>query len=148
MIRKSGIKGNVLFALALAVVTLFSVSSAWAGPMGRGGCWGAGANLTPEQASQVFDLKQKFFNDTAELRKQMMIKGTELAALWQSGTPDQNQIQVKQQEVNALRDQLQGKRTAFQLQVQKICPQAGMGVGRGSGRGMGRGMAMGARGGW
>ncbi len=100
------------------------------------------------RASQVFDLKQKFANDTAELRKQMMIKRSELAALWRSGTPDQNQIQAKQQEINTLRDQLQGKRNALQLQVQKICPQAGMGMGRGAGRGMGRGMAMGPRRSW
>jgi len=101
------------------------------------------ANVTPEQSAQLFDLRQKFMNDTAGLRKQMMIKRTELAALWQSATPDQNQIQAKQQEVNALRDQLQAKRTAFQLQNQQICPQVGMGMGRGAGRGM----AMG-QGGW
>lgn len=148
MNKTSAIKVSTLLALTLAMVALMSVGFVWAGPMGRGGCWGAGANLTPEQASQVFDLKQKFANDTAELRKQMMIKRTELAALWRSGTPEQNQLQAKQQEINALRDQLQSKRTAFQLEVQKICPQAGMGMGRGAGRGMGRGMAMGARGGW
>ena len=104
------------------------------------------ANVTPEQSAQLFDLKQQFMNDTAGLRKQMMVKRTELTGLWRSATPDQNQIQAKQQEVNALRDQLQAKRTAFQGQAQKICPQAGMGMGRGGGRGMG--MAMGPGGRW
>jgi len=125
--------------LAAMVISLGAADSAWA----RGG-WGCmNANVTPEQSAQLFDLRQKFMNDTAGLRKQMMIKRTELAALWQSATPDQNQIQAKQQEVNALRDQLQAKRTAFQLQNQQICPQVGMGMGRGAGRGM----AMG-QGGW
>jgi Spy/CpxP family protein refolding chaperone len=140
---------TIVSLLAVLVLGLGAADSAWA----RGGGWGCmNANLTPEQSTQLFDLKQQFMNDTAGLRKQMMVKRTELAALWRSETPDQNQIQAKQQEVNALRDQLQGKRTAFRLQAQKICPQAGMGMGRGAGRGMGQGrgmgMAMGPRGSW
>jgi Spy/CpxP family protein refolding chaperone len=118
--------------LASLVINLGAVDSAWA--RGRWGCMNA--NVTPEQSAQLFDLKQQFMNDTAGLRKQMMVKRTELAALWQNATPDQNQIQAKQQEVNALRDQLQAKREAFQLQNQQVCPQAGQGMGRGAGRGM------------
>ena len=132
----------IISLLAALGLSLGAVDSAWA----RGGWGGMNANLTPEQSAQLFDLKQQFMNDTAGLRKQMMVKRTELAALWQSATPDQNQIQAKQQEVNALRDQLQAKRIAFRSQAQTICPQAGMGMGRGAGRGMG--MAMGPRGGW
>jgi len=121
--------------LAALVISLGAVDSAWA----RGG-WGCmNANVTPEQSAQLFDLKQQFMNDTAGLRKQMMVKRTELAALWQNATPDQNQIQAKQQEVNALRDQLQAKSAAFRSQNQQICPQAGMGAGRGAGRGMAMG---------
>jgi len=80
-----------------------------------------------------------------------------LAGLWRAETPDQSRIQAKQQEVNAYRDQLQAKRTAFRLKAQKICPQTGMGMGRGAGRGMGQGRGMGMavgqsgtgpRGGW
>jgi Spy/CpxP family protein refolding chaperone len=115
------------------VISLGIVDSTWA----RGG-WGCmNANVTPEQSAQLFDLRQQFMNDTAGLRKQMMVKRTELAALWQSATPDQNQLQAKQQEINALRDQLQVKRTTFQVQAQKISPQAGMGMGRGGGQGRG-----------
>jgi Spy/CpxP family protein refolding chaperone len=135
--------GLPIFLVAVLGLSLGAVNPAWA----RGGGWGCmNANVTPEQSAQLFDLKQQFMNDTAGLRKQMMVKRTELAALWRSETPDQNQIQVKQQEINALRDQLQAKRTAFRSQAQTICPQAGMGMGRGAGRGMG--MAMGPRGGW
>jgi Spy/CpxP family protein refolding chaperone len=136
-LRKTCVIISLLAALGLS---LGAVDAAWA----RGG-WGCmNANLTPEQSAQLFDLKQQFMNDTAGLRKQMMVKRTELATLWQSATPDQNQIQAKQQEVNALRDQLQAKRTAFRLQNQQLCPQAGMGMGRGAGRGM----AMGPGGRW
>jgi len=125
----------IVSLLAVLGLSLGAVDSAWA----RGG-WGCiNANVTPEQSAQLFDLRQQFMNDTAGLRKQMMVKRSELAALWQSATPDQNQIQAKQQEVNALRDQLQAKRTAFRLQNQQICPQVGMGMGHGGGRGMAMG---------
>ncbi len=131
---------------AFVGLSVGAVNSAWA----RGG-WGCmNANVTPEQSAQLFDLKQQFMNDTSGLRRQMAVKRAELAALWRSEAPDQNQIQVKQQEVNALREQFQAKRNAFRLQTQKICPQAGMDKGRGSGRGMGqgKGMAMGPGGQW
>jgi Spy/CpxP family protein refolding chaperone len=131
-LRKIWIMGSLLAALGLS---LGAADSAWA----RGGGWGCvNANVTPEQSAQLFDLKQQFRNDTAGLRKQMMVKRTELAALWRSPAPDQNLVQLKQQEINALRDQLQEKRTAFRTQNQQICP-AGMGPGAGRGMGMGRG---------
>jgi len=122
--------------LAALVISLGAVDSAWA----RGG-WGCmNANVTPEQSAQLFDLRQQFMNDTAGLRKQMMVKRTELAALWQSAAPDQNQVQLKQQEINALRDQLQAKRIAFRAQNPQIGPAGmGPGAGRGMGRGGGRG---------
>ena len=52
------------------------------GPGGGMGCGMMGAmNLTPDQAGKFFDLKEKFQDDTAPSRKQMMIKHAELAAL-------------------------------------------------------------------
>jgi hypothetical protein len=44
--------------------------------------------------------------DTAGQRKQMMVKRTELAALWKIEKPDQTAIQAKQKELNVLRDQM------------------------------------------
>ncbi len=128
----------IVSLLAVLGLSLGAVDSAWA----QGG-WGCtNANLTPEQSAQLFDLKQQFRNDTAGLRKQMMVKQTELVALWQNSAPDQNQIQLKQQEINALRDQLQVKRAAFRTQNQQICP-VGMGPGAGRGMGMGPGCGQG-----
>ncbi len=67
----------IVSLLAVLGLSLGAVDSAWA----QGG-WGCtNANLTPEQSAQLFDLKQQFRNDTAGLRKQMMVKQTELAAL-------------------------------------------------------------------
>jgi Spy/CpxP family protein refolding chaperone len=51
------------------------------------GHWGKFANLTPEQAGKLFDLRQKFLDDTASLRKEMVVKRAELRALWRSENP-------------------------------------------------------------
>jgi len=36
---------------------------------GHGDHWGKLSNLTPEQAGKLFDLRQKFLDDTASMRK-------------------------------------------------------------------------------
>ena len=100
-------------------------------------------NLTPDQAGKFFDLKEKFHGDTAPLRKQMMIKHAELAALKKAEKPDQAAIDAKQKEVKALWDQMKEKRTAFQAEAGKISPDLAKGFGRGMHGGMGHGRGMG-----
>jgi Spy/CpxP family protein refolding chaperone len=130
-------KVSLLLVLALAL-SLGLAASVWAQPMGKG--MGKGMrNLTPEQAGKIFDLKEKFHADTVGLRKQMMVKEAELAALWEAEKPDQNAIQAKQKELNTLRDQMQEKMTAIQFEAKKIAPDFNMGMGMGEGMGMGRG---------
>jgi zinc resistance-associated protein len=134
-------KGKFSLVLLLAVVMSLSLAaSSWARPWG--GCMMGGGNLNTEQAGQLFDLKQKFMNDTADLRKAMMIKRTELSALWRAENPDEKQILAKQKEVNALREQMQQKSMAFKLQARKICPQGPLGMGPHGGMGPGAGMGM------
>jgi zinc resistance-associated protein len=133
----------VLLTLALSVGL---AAAAWAGPWGGpwGGGWGCGMmNLTPDQSGKLFDLKQKFFNDTAKVRKQMFVTRSELAKLWEASQPDEKAIVAKQQELNKLRGEMQTKGVAFMLAARKIDPQLGQGYGPGwghMGRGMGRGM--------
>jgi Spy/CpxP family protein refolding chaperone len=129
-------KISLVAVLALAL-TLGLAASSWARPCGGGmGCGMMGAmNLTPDQAGKLFDLKEKFKNDTAAARKQMMVKHAELAALWKAEKPDQAAITAKQKELNAFRDQVQEKRTAFKLEARKIAPELAQGFGRGMGHG-------------
>ncbi len=134
-------KVSLLLVLALAL-SLGLAASVWAQPMGKG--MGPGMrNLTPEQAGKIFDLKEKFHADTVGLRKQMMVKESELAALWEAEKPDQNAIQAKQKELNALRDQMQEKMTAIHFEAKKIAPDFNMGMGMGECMGHGPGMGMG-----
>jgi len=152
--KTSKISLVVLLALTL---TLGLAASSWARPFGGGkgggmGCGMMGAmNLSPEQAGKLFDLKEKMRTDTVDQRKQMMVKHSELAALWKSATPDEKAIVAKQKEINALRGQMQEKRVAFQLEARKIAPELAQGFGRGMGRGMGgpggKGSGMGPGGG-
>ena len=81
----------VLLALGLFLSLAFA---SWAQPWGmkaHRGHWGHGgkcANLTPEQAGKLFDLRQKFLDDSASLRKEKLVKKAELRALWRSENPD------------------------------------------------------------
>jgi zinc resistance-associated protein len=131
-------KISIVVVLALAL-TLGLAASSWAGPGGcgvGGGKMGA-MNLTPDQAGKFFDLKEKFRNDTADLRKQMMVKHAEFAALKKAEKPDQAAIDAKQAELKALWGQMKEKRTAFQAEAAKISPALAKGFGRGKGCGMG-----------
>jgi zinc resistance-associated protein len=118
-------KVSLLLVLALAL-SLGLAASVWAQPMGKS--MGM-KDLTPEQAGKIFDLKEKFHADTAALRKQMMVNELELAALWAAEKPDQNAIQAKQKERNALRAQMQEKMTAFHSEAKIIAPDFSMGMG-------------------
>jgi zinc resistance-associated protein len=139
--RASKLSLVVVLALALS---LGLAASSWARPWGHGG-WGGGPgfmNLSPEQAGKLFDLKQKFMDDTANLRKQMVVKHAELAALWKAENPDEKAIVAKQKELNTLRGQMVEKSVAFRLAARKIAPQLGQGFGPGM-----RGFGMGGPGG-
>ena len=140
--KKAG-KISLLLVLTLAL-SLGLTASVWAQPKGKGMAPGI-KTLTPEEAGQIFDLKEKLHTDTAALRKQMMVKHAELAALWAAEKPEESAIQAKQKELNALRDQMQEKMTAFEFEAKKIAPSyhVGMGRGMGEGFGMGQGAGMG-----
>ncbi len=130
-------RGKFTVGLLLALGLILTVGFAsWANPFGMGGMgghhgyWGHGrhwhkfANLTPEQAGKLFDLRQKFLDDTAGLRKEMLVKRAELRALWRSDNPDEKLILAKLKEINAVREKLLPKFVAFHLQLQKILPKS------------------------
>jgi zinc resistance-associated protein len=116
----------VLLALGLFLSLAFT---SWAQPWGmkghggHGGHWGKFANLTPEQAGQLFDLRQKFLDDTASLRKDMVVKRAELRALWRAENPDEKPILAKLKEINAIQAKLQEKFVPFRIEVKKLLPK-------------------------
>lgn len=134
--------GKLLLLLVLGLgLSLGLAASVWAQPMVKGMGPSLGMmNLTPDQAAKIFDLREKMYADTVGLRKQGVIKHAELAALLRAKKPDQNAIQAKQKELEALAVQMQKKITAFQLEAKKIAPDFDMGMGMGMVPGYGTGM--------
>ncbi len=136
-----------IFTLLVVGVLVLGIGAT--GALARG--WGMGGGhrgymgADPQQAAQMFDLHEKFRNETAGLRKEMAVKRAELGALWREKEPDANKIQAKQKELNALRDKMQEKAVGHKLEMRKLCPQGfgGKMACYGPGMGMGRGMGMG-----
>lgn len=139
-------------ALALLLVGVLATSAfGWGRGPGYGSCNPelgglAGANLTADQKAKIDELRAAHLKDTQTLRDQLWTKRDELRALWLETTPDQAKIQAAQQAMRSLRDQLQEKRTAFQLAVsniltpeQKAKLKASLAGKRGPGRGFGPG---------
>jgi zinc resistance-associated protein len=157
----TGFRKNCLPLVLTLVLCLGFATMSWAGPRGMGGggcemgpgmgggcgmgsgmgkghgCGMMGMQMTPDQAAKAFDLRQKFMNDTADMRKQMMVKQAELGELWRAKDPDKAKVTAKQKEISALRDQLQEKGTAFKLDMRKEFPTMAGGPMLGGGRGQG-----------
>jgi Spy/CpxP family protein refolding chaperone len=91
------------------------------GPGGRGDFGGLGAlNLTAEQKTKLTELRDAHFKDVKTLQEQMSAKRDNLKKLWLEPNPDQGKITAAQKEMNAVRDQMQGKMTAFRLESLKV----------------------------
>jgi Spy/CpxP family protein refolding chaperone len=151
--------------LGLVAVMVLGVAYAFAqgpgtgpGP-GRKAGWGQDrwSSLTPEQQTKVQELRQKFNDETAQLRGTMLTKRLELQSLWRNPNADSKAIQDKEKEFRSLRDQMRDKAVQFKLEARKILtPEQlsefgpGLGMGRGFGerhmRGYGRGWHRGGMG--
>ncbi len=103
---------------------------------GKGGAMGHGmmhrrfmmmAKLTPQQAGQVFELRQQFMNDTAAQRKQLWVKKAEMRALWRAEKPDEKAIVGKVKEIAPIKEQLAEKRISLRLKVREFMPVKGAG---------------------
>jgi zinc resistance-associated protein len=115
------------------------------GPGGLGdepryGAWSE--KLTDEQREQINKLQQKFYDDTAQLRSQIVAKRSELNILMSTSNPDIQKARALQKDLSDLNAKMAQERLNLQFEMQKINPDArfGMGYGRGMwgpGRGMG-----------
>jgi len=108
---------------------------------GPGSCWsyGSGASeLTKEQQAQLEKLHQKFYDETAQLRTQLLTKSGELNILLSTSNPDVEKARALQKEISDLRAKMAQERLNLQLEARKISPDTriGMGYGRGYGRHM------------
>ena len=142
--------------LGLVAVMVLGVAYAFAqgpgsgpGPGHRPG-WGQEkwSSLTPEQQTKYQELRQKFNDETAQLRGTMLTKRLELQSLWTNPKADSKTILDKEKGLRDLQNQIKDKAVQMRLEARKfLTPEQiqNWKAGRGMGRGFGGGHMMGGR---
>jgi len=92
---------------------------------GRTGKSGAGPDLrgvalTPEQQTQINQLKSDYQKAAVSLQATLQTRQIELRDLMRAAQPDQNAINAKIDEINAARAELQKEMTSFRLSVRAL----------------------------
>ena len=140
----------VLFVALTTTAFAFGPGSGFMGRGGygrdQGGVAGniAGLNLSKEQTDKMWQLREKFHNDTQALRYELFQKRMELKAVYADPKADDATILAKQKEFNAQKQKMQDKMVQFKLEQRKIFTPEQLtklgeaGVGPGAGRGFGR----------
>lgn len=147
---------KTVVVLGLVAVMVLGVAYAFAqgpgqgpGPGHRPG-WGQEkwSSLTPEQQTKFQELRQKFNDDTAQLRGTMLTKRLELQSLWRNPKADSKAILEKEKEFRSLQNQMKDKAVQLKLEARTILTPEQLsqfGPGLGMGRGFGGGHMMGGR---
>src|SRR4030042_71740 len=143
---------KTIIALGLGALMLLGVTYVYAqgpgfGPGHRTG-WGheKWSSLTPEQQTKFQELRQKFNDDTTQLRGAIFTKRLELQSLWTNPKADPKAILEKEKEFRSLQDQMRDKAVRFKLEARNVLtPEqlAQFGPGWGMGSGFDRGHRMG-----
>ena len=143
---------KTVVVLGLVAVMVLGVAYAFAqgpGPGHRPG-WGQEkwSSLTPEQQTKFQELRQKFNDETAQLRGTMLTKRLELQSLWRNPKADSKAILEKEKEFRSLQNQMKDKAVQLKLEARAILTPEQLsqfGPGMGMGRGFGGGHMMGGR---
>jgi len=145
-----------IVVLGLVAVMVLGVAYAFAqgpgsgpGPGNRPG-WGheKWSSLTPEQQTKFQELRQKFNDETAQLRGTMLTKRLELQSLWRNPKADSKAILEKEKEFRSLQNQMKDKAVQLKLEARTILTPEQLsqfGSGWGMGHGFGGGHMMGGR---
>jgi len=150
---------KTLLALSLTTVLILGVTYVYAqrpgygpghGPGWQGEDWresgnpGKFSSLTPEQKAKFQELRQKFNEETAQLRGALVTKRLEAQSLWSNPKADSKAIMDKEKELRDLQNQMGEKAIQFKLEARKLLtPEQIQELGPGMGRGFGRGHMMG-----
>lgn len=157
--KKFGMIAGALILVAAIAYPVFAWGPGWGGMHGGMGYGGYGpgyysggsgnAPISQQQAAQLDQLRQQYYNDTTALRNDIWNKSRELGDQLNAANPDRTRIQALQKELNDLRGKMAQKQLDFQLEAKKIAPnrETAQGYGYGYGPGMGYGYHMGRFGG-
>ena len=152
--KKTVVVLGLVAVMALGVAYAFAQGPESGSGPGRRPGWGQEkwSSLTPEQQTKYQELRQKFNDETAQLRGTMLTKRLELQSLWTNPKADSKAILDKEKELRDLQNQIKDKAVQMRLEARKfLTPEqiqnwkAGRGMGRGFGGGhmMGHGPGMG-----
>ncbi len=142
---------KMIVILAMIGLMVTGASYAYAAGPGSGAGhrpgWGSAnwSSLTPEQQTKFRELRQKFDDETAQLKGNILTKRLELRSLWRNPKADPKAILEKEKELTGLQDKLRDKRVQFRLEARKLLtPEqvAQFGSRWGMGRGYGRSQMM------
>lgn len=126
-------KTTLLITILFSIMTLAGTAMA-AGPcpgkanwnQNRGqNCQGYGpmaSNLTPEQQTQLSELRQTFFDQTSDQRIALVAKEKEFQILMETSSPDKTQLMQLTSEISELKVQLAEKYIDFVLEAKTIDP--------------------------
>lgn len=138
--KKSGLIAGICF-LTIAIA---SYGFAWGPSQEEGGCPGkraigpgsphmmgpaGGAKLSDEQRQQLETLRQKFIDETAELRIQINSASEKLALLMETSKPDKQAVKKTVKEISDLQAKLDEKHIDHVLEAKQIAPEAGKRLG-------------------
>ncbi|MFU8818218.1 MAG: periplasmic heavy metal sensor [Desulfurivibrio sp.] len=130
---------KTLLSIALAAViglAGFQVAEARQG-LGPGATAGPGyGRMVANLDEDAIKARQQFHDETLELRRQIVVKQTELQAVLGSQKPDEKKAARLAEELFDLRTQKHQKAREMGIAM----PGRGMGMGMGMGRGMGKAM--------
>jgi Spy/CpxP family protein refolding chaperone len=93
-----------------------SYGGGFGGPMGIA----ANLNLSKEQTEKMWQLKERFHNDTQKLRFELFQKRIELKDLYADPKTDEATLIAKQKDLNALRQNMQDKMSQIRIEQRKI----------------------------
>ena len=160
MKTNNAVKNLTIMAVALAMTLVFigtTIADPGYGRGRRGGGYGYNAdsdcgggygrgygrrnfeaNLSEEEVQKLNQAREKFFEDTRDLRQNIRQKQLALRAEFAKTSPDEKVALEIQKEISTLKAQMAEKRLMHRLEMKKINPYLGFG-GQGKGKGGKRG---------
>jgi len=138
-------RNAIAMVLTLAFITAFA---GFASAQGHGMMGGGMGNMTPEKHATMQKMHADFAAATADLKKQVFAKESELNAVLYGEKVDDKKVEALTSEINALNAKIYAEQVKMHKQMAKegIVPMGGKGMmdGKGcpmmGGKGMGGGM--------
>ena len=113
-------KRNTLLSIGIGIVMAIVLVDGWAFTQEES--LGDPPKLTAEQKEKLQTLREKFFQDAADLRKDLYKKKLEMKLLWIDPSTDPEKIKAKESEILDVQRKIKEKAFDFRLAARQILP--------------------------